>query len=656
MHKKIKLALVIVVSVTVIGTGIWFGIQKFNRTKVEVYRVEELKQMIWGESSSLEGIITSDVSQKVQLSENQIVQEVFVQEGQEVKEGTPLLSYDMTLVHINLETEKLNNQQLQIKKKGLEDTLAKIKKKKVTNTALNTEYQLTFLSHSDNSEWAEEPSNQPENPDKPENPETPENPDKPEKPETPENPENPEKPETPENPEKPDKPETPEKPDTPEPSETEAEVYEKLYGDITLESRPNGKTENAKPYKGDGTKEEPYRYLCKEGVLVQGAFLNQLAGFTTKDETEEKAAKHCILEVRTGGKPDGVLLAAIYLNGEKIKEPLEAGKWYKTSLGKYDVVLDNNKNQGEDKTDKPDDNKANNKADNSEEQDQYNKWNPDENPDEEIQNPSDEFLENMEFTEAVPQETIIDGYTKEEKEKAITETNAEIRTVKLDIKSSDLKIAQIEKELENQEVKSTINGVVKKVGDKDKGQTDGEAFLEIQSTQGIYVKGMVDEYQREKLKVGSQISGTAYDSGVSFEAEVKEISTYPVSSNYSNSNNSALSYYSFTAYIQDVQGLKNQESVSMELPAEEMDASGIYLNREYVREKDGEDFVYKEENGKLVKQPVKTGKIFYGMVEIKSGITEEDFIAFPYGKKVKEGASVKETSAEDAYNMYGGLG
>lgn len=649
MHKKIKLALIIVASVTVIGTGIWFGVQKFNRTKVEVYRVEELKQMIWGESSSLEGIITSNVSQKVQLSENQIVQEVFVQEGQEVKEGTPLLSYDMTLVHINLETEKLNNQQLQIKKKGLEDTLAKIKKKKVTNTALNTEYQLTFLSHSDNSEWAEEPSNQPENPDKPENPETPENPDKPEKPETPENPENPEKPETPENPENPDKPETPEKPDTPEPSETEAEVYEKLYGDITLESRPNGKTENAKPYKGDGTKEEPYRYLCKEGVLVQGAFLNQLAGFTTKDETEEKAAKHCILEVRTGDKPDGVLLAAIYLNGEKIKEPLEAGKWYKTSLGKYDVVLDDNKNQGEDK---PDNNKADNKADNSEEQDPSNEW----NPDEEIQNPSDEFLEDMEFTEAVPQEAIIDGYTKEEKEKAITETNAEIRTVKLDIKSSDLKIAQIEKELENQEVKSTINGVVKKVGDKDKGQTDGEAFLEIQSTQGIYVKGMVDEYQREKLKVGSQISGTAYESGVSFEAEVKEISTYPVSSKYSNSNNSALSYYSFTAYIQDVQGLKNQESVSMELPAEEMDASGIYLNREYVREKDGEDFVYKEENGRLVKQPVKTGKIFYGMVEIKSGITEEDFIAFPYGKKVKEGASVKEISAEDAYNMYGGLG
>lgn len=619
MHKKIKLTLITIVSITIVGTGIWFGVRKFNQTKVDVYQVEELKQMIWGESSSLEGIITSNISQKIQLSENQIVQEVFVQEGQEVEEGTPLLSYDMTLVNINLETEKLNNEQLQIKKRGLEDTLAKIKKKKVTQTARKENYKITFLSNIENEE---NQGQQPENPEIPENPETPENP---------------------------DKPENPENPETPEQPETEAEVYEKLYGDITLESHPDGKMENAKPYKGDGTKEEPYRYLCKEGVLVQGAFLNQLAGFTTKDEKEEKTAKHCILEIKTEDKSDGVLLAAIYLNGEKIKEPLEAGKWYKTSLGKYDMVLDENQNQGEEKPD-DEENKENQEPDIEEPSDEENQI--EEFPEQE----ESEFLEDMEFTEAIPQEAIIDGYTKEEKEKAITETNAEIRTVKLDIKSSDLKIAQIEKELENQVVKSTINGVVKKVGEKDKGQTDGEAFLEIQSMQGIYVKGMVDEYQREKLKVGSQISGTAYESGVSFDAEVKEISSYPVSSNYSNSNNSALSYYTFTAYIQDAQGLKNQESVSMELPAEEMDASGIYLSREYVREKDGEDFVYKEENGKLVKQPVKTGKIFYGMVEIKSGITEEDFIAFPYGKKVKEGASIKETSAEDAYNMYGGLG
>ena len=80
----------------------------------------------------------------------------------------------------------------------------------------------------------------------------------------------------------------------------------------------------------------------------------------------------------------------------------------------------------------------------------------------------------------------------------------------------------------------------------------------------------------------------------------------------------------------------------MELPAEEMDASNLFEQRICAGKRQGR-FCLQKENGKLVKQPVKTGKIFYGMVEIKSGITEEDFIAFPYGKKVKEGASVKET-------------
>ena len=54
----------------------------------------------------------------------------------------------------------------------------------------------------------------------------------------------------------------------------------------------------------------------------------------------------------------------------------------------------------------------------------------------------------------------------------------------------------------------------------------------------------------------------------------------------------------------------------------------------------------------MVKQPVKTGKLFYGMIEIKEGITEEDYISFPYGKKVKEGAKTKRVSMEDMYSMY----
>ena len=52
---------------------------------------------------------------------------------------------------------------------------------------------------------------------------------------------------------------------------------------------------------------------------------------------------------------------------------------------------------------------------------------------------------------------------------------------------------------------------------------------------------------------------------------------------------------------------------------------------------------------RLVKQYVKTGKIIYGdTIEIKSGLTEDDRIAFPYGKTAKEG--IRAVNADDSSN------
>ena len=196
MNKKIKAGILAAGVVVILAGGIGFGLSKMNKTKVDVYQVGEIKQSMWGESNSLEGIITSSVSQKIQLQDNQIVEEVFVQEGQSVVEGTPLLSYDMTLVNIDLEMEKLNREQLKIKKKGLENTLEKLKKKEVakTGTSLetyevlplavwNSEINLEILP-----EWK---ANVPENPEQPEEPQEPENPQEPEQPEEPQEPENP---------------------------------------------------------------------------------------------------------------------------------------------------------------------------------------------------------------------------------------------------------------------------------------------------------------------------------------------------------------------------------------------------------------------------------------------------------------------------------
>ena len=58
----------------------------------------------------------------------------------------------------------------------------------------------------------------------------------------------------------------------------------------------------------------------------------------------------------------------------------------------------------------------------------------------------------------------------------------------------------------------------------------------------------------------------------------------------------------------------------------------------------GQSYVYIEgKNKKLKKQYVRTGQTLYSTyIEVKEGVSETDWIAFPYGKAVKEGAPVKE--------------
>ena len=653
-NKKIIIAVICAGVAALAGTGIWYGVKKMDQTKVDVYPVADLKQQIWGMSTSIDGTISSSVTQEVHLMDKQIVDQVYVQEGQEVVEGTPLLSYDMTLVNIDLEMEKINKEQLLVKKKGLEKELEKLKNANIipdsqkseaggegsggnivgagskagilplglkeTNTGTGGRWEASFskMATSQNAGRTADSGEQGnsgnlDDPGDTDNPDNPGTPDDPENPGTPENPEEPENPGTPDNPDNPDNPGDLQKPSKPVPSM----VYDKLYGDITLETIPGQKIENAIPYKGTGTKEEPYYYLCKKDVKIQGAFLNQIAGYGTSD-TKEKEPVYCILEVRDKDDKDGFLIAALCLDGSKITQLAAPEKWYLTHLGTY-----------------------------TEEEPQI----PDEeNPD---GDDGEEFPDDWDFMEEIPQDDIIEGYTQDELNKAITEKKKEIKTAELDIRGSSLKIQNVEKKLENQTVESILNGVVKKVGDPGKGEVDGEAFLVVESSEGSYVKGLADEYQLQQLQPGSVLTGFSYESGLPIEAEVKEISNFP-SSNNMYGYGREVSYYPFTAYIKNSDGLKNMEGVSLDLPSETENPAGLYISKEYVRNKDGKDFVYVEgKDHRLERRNVQVGKNFYGsMLEIKNGLTEEDHIAFPYGKKVKEGVKVRRAAIEDLYSMY----
>jgi hypothetical protein len=203
-------------------------------------------------------------------------------------------------------------------------------------------------------------------------------------------------------------------------------------------------------------------------------------------------------------------------------------------------------------------------------------------------------------------------------------------------------------------VTATINGVVKSVGDPALGEVDGEAFLTVTSAEGMYVKGTISELKLGEVGVGSTMTGMSYESGTSFTAKITEISEYPTTSDSWSSNDANASSYSFMAYIEEPGDLSNNEYVELSIESDDTDASAIYLYKAYIRSENGQSYVYKaDENNRLVKQYIKTGATVYSYaVEVKSGLSLDDKIAFPYGKNVKEGAKTVEDDDDSSTAAY----
>ena len=246
-------------------------------------------------------------------------------------------------------------------------------------------------------------------------------------------------------------------------------------------------------------------------------------------------------------------------------------------------------------------------------------------------------------------------YTKEELKQAIADKEKEIRDLQLNQREAELKIRNARKDLEDQTVRATIAGVVRKVGDPEKPSQDGSAFIQVDSQQGLYVKGYVSELMLDQLVPGTMVQVSSWSSGAFAMATVKEVSPYPTDEYASYGSGAQASYYPFTALINDgADGFQNMESVSISLTVGMDDASqnAIYLSKSFIREENGQKYVYvRGEDGTLERRPIVTGKILWGSeYEIKSGLTSEDYIAFPYAKNELEGTKTEESTLSELYN------
>lgn len=241
-------------------------------------------------------------------------------------------------------------------------------------------------------------------------------------------------------------------------------------------------------------------------------------------------------------------------------------------------------------------------------------------------------------------------YTASELQEMINEVEQEMKSCELEIRQDELNVKQKQRIVDGKVVKSTMEGTVIRVGGADDDE-DGDYFIKVANEEGLYARGAMNELSLEKLKVGASISGMSTMNGTQFTAVIKEVSEYPEADGYSGSygmENTNASYYPFYALIDDPEGLEEGDAQIFLSGSVDAAEDAIYLENFFIRtESDGRSYVFKEgDDGLLTKQYVTTGKNMYGYAtEIVSGLTQEDKIAFPYGKSVKEGARTKEVDA-----------
>ena len=712
--KKKWIVAFIAAGVLLLGGVTVYAVKTSSQSTVKVVSVSDMSGGGGWSDNSLSGNITSDVSQNIYLADSQTVKKIHVKEGDTVKVGDDLLTYDMTLENLDLEMKKLEKQGIELNIEKAKREITKLKNTKPSSDNGNEDPGLDIPE--DPGEEPEDPSIEPEEPAEAYQELTAEA----------------------------------------EPYMGEGTVEEpyhflcaadgailgsflnrmaeeqcffvievregdvsngellKIWGQkiteedfqvadtdrfqVNLEKETDDSDgqlpedlkaaavleKGASAYQGDGTEKKPLTYLVKKDGIVKGSFFLE----------RKEDGKYFRIEVR---EENGDLIKAWEQNGADgdfaadVKED-----------GEYLVDL-SKKQSGETPGEPAEPTDPSEPTKPGESPEPPEPSNPEEKPTEPSVSPEVTPGENPEPTpeagtsqETAEQENTVDGMstkksrasiryltvtsvmgsgsrkvistdtvsdttgsgdagtsyggTAAEIQQQIKDKEKEIRDYQLDIKETNLEIKDIQKKLNNQTIKSTLNGVVKTVGDPEKESNDGKPLIQVVSSEGLYVQGTVSESKMNKLKVGATLSGYSYDNGVSFTAEVREISPYPSDNGQDGANASS---YPFTAYIADASGLSNNSWAELTLLDEgDGQGQGIYLEKPFVRTENGQYYVMKDDGtGHLTKQIVQVGGIQYGSsYQITGGLSMDDKITFPYGKDVREGAKTEEGTLDDLYN------
>ena len=254
------------------------------------------------------------------------------------------------------------------------------------------------------------------------------------------------------------------------------------------------------------------------------------------------------------------------------------------------------------------------------------------------------------FPEEIPESK---SYSQKEIDQMIADQSRKITTLDIAARQAELDYKKANAAAVDGVVKSTCPGIVSTLNDYDTLEANG-VFMTIQSNAGLIVQGTIDELDLDVISPGMSVNVMDMRTGMGYEAVVKEIS--PVPQRYGDmmqSVNPNSSFYSFKAELVDTTAEIEVYSYVQMMFDSSSDNDAFYIPVQFVRKENGSNYVMMmDENGLLKKQFIKTGATLYGyLVEVKGGLTEDDYIAFPYGKTVNEGA--KCNTDADMSALYG---
>ena len=692
MTKKVKKISVITLSAVlcvaiIAGILAWAAGNKNNNLTAEVIPVMNIASSYWDNDTSY-GYVQSGYSQRIMASTEQQIQEFFVEEGDAVEIGDPILSYDPTAIQLEVERQELNLDSMEVRMDRLYRELNELKNTKPSDAS---GLSVVFVSGEGSSEEshtsvgedstqpeesfgeesaAEEDSSMPQESSSEVSSEEESSMEESSQPEESSGEESSQPEES-----SGEESSQPEESSAEESSQPEESSMEESSGEES--SHPEDPepeegpitvlTDESKPYMGTGTLQDPYRYRIAQNAKLMQSFYERwigldpvycvfekyklddpkeelqyawymsTEGLTAPEKVEiwdlgvyltsiddlsmilavaqEELPKEMVLSMNLKVYMDNVQAVTVVGSDILTELPVEAGMVHLTLSrgGIFNLYGQENPQPGDDSS-----------AEESVPEESY--------PEESF--PEESFPDEPEpIPDPEPQ-----GPTKEELERQIREKELEIRDLELSQRMAELELEKTRKKLEDTVVRSTVNGKVTSLTPD--GALVGSPVAVVTGDEGFYVTGVMSEFNLEQVQVGQKVSGMSWMSGMSYEGTVTEVGEFPTEpQGWSSSDNMNASYYPFTVYFDDYSALEEGESIELTLTPNQSSEDTFCIPKMYIREENGRSYVLADRNGVLEKRYIELGRMLDGgyYMEVLSGLTMEDSIAFPYGKAAQEG-------------------